>query len=51
MKSPASIELVGVSKSFGSLAAVKGLSLTVQPGEIRGLLGKALGVISKQYIL
>ncbi len=39
MKSPASIELVGVFKSFGSLVAVKGLSLVVQPGEIRGLLG------------
>ncbi len=33
------IELVSISKSFGSLAAVKDLSLLVKPGEIRGLLG------------
>ena len=38
-KNSFSIELVGVSKSFGSLAAVKGLSFVVKPGEIRGLLG------------
>jgi ABC-2 type transport system ATP-binding protein len=39
MNSPANIELVGVSKSFGSLKAVKDFSLVVKPGEIRGLLG------------
>jgi ABC-2 type transport system ATP-binding protein len=38
-KNSANIELVSVSKSFGSLTAVKGLSLKVEPGEIRGLLG------------
>jgi len=31
--------VTGVSKSFGPLKAVKELSLTVEPGEIRGLLG------------
>ncbi len=35
----ASIELKGVSKSFGSLKAVKDFSLTLKAGEIRGLLG------------
>jgi ABC-2 type transport system ATP-binding protein len=39
MNNLVNIELVGVSKSFGSLAAVKNLSLVVKPGEIRGLLG------------
>ncbi len=41
-KSPdksANIELSGVSKSFGSLQAVKEFNLVVRPGEIRGLLG------------
>jgi ABC-2 type transport system ATP-binding protein len=33
------VTLTGVSKSFGSVRAVKGLSLTVQEGEVRGLLG------------
>jgi ABC-2 type transport system ATP-binding protein len=33
------IELKGVSKSFGTTKAVNNLNLTVQPGEIRGLLG------------
>lgn len=33
------IEVLGVSKSFGPLVAVKNLSLAVKPGEIRGLLG------------
>jgi len=36
---PANIELIGVSKSFGTLNAVKEFSLAVKPGEIRGLLG------------
>ncbi len=36
---PANIELLGVSKSFGALQAVKGFSLVVRPGEVRGLLG------------
>ena len=36
---PANIELIGVSKSFGALQAVKGFSLVVRPGEVRGLLG------------
>ena len=39
MNNSVSIELVGVSKSFGSLTAVKELSLAVRAGEIRGLLG------------
>jgi len=36
---PASITLSGVSKSFGTLKAVNQLDLTVERGEIRGLLG------------
>jgi ABC-2 type transport system ATP-binding protein len=39
MNNLVNIELVGVSKSFGSLTAVKNLSLVIKPGEIRGLLG------------
>ncbi len=39
MANSVNIELAGVSKSFGSLAAVKGLNLVVETGEIRGLLG------------
>ncbi len=35
----ANINLVKISKSFGDLKAVKEFSLTVEPGEIRGLLG------------
>jgi ABC-2 type transport system ATP-binding protein len=31
--------VTGISKSFGTLKAVNELSLTVEPGEIRGLLG------------
>ena len=38
-KYPASIMLSGVSKSFGTLKAVNQLDLTVERGEIRGLLG------------
>ena len=38
-KYPASITLSGVSKSFGTLKAVNQLDLTVERGEIRGLLG------------
>ena len=38
-KYPASITLSGVSKSFGTLKAVNQLNLTVERGEIRGLLG------------
>ena len=36
---PASITLSSVSKSFGTLKAVDQLNLTVERGEIRGLLG------------
>ncbi len=39
MNGLANIELIGVSKSFGALNAVKEFSLAVKPGEIRGLLG------------
>jgi ABC-2 type transport system ATP-binding protein len=39
MNSLNNIELTDVSKSFGSLKAVKEFSLVVKPGEIRGLLG------------
>jgi ABC-2 type transport system ATP-binding protein len=35
----ANIVVAKVSKSFGNLKAVNDLSLTVEPGEIRGLLG------------
>jgi ABC-2 type transport system ATP-binding protein len=38
-KYPASITLSDVSKSFGTLKAVNQLDLTVERGEIRGLLG------------
>jgi ABC-2 type transport system ATP-binding protein len=38
-KGPANIALMGVSKSFGTLKAVNQFSLTVAPGEVRGLLG------------
>ena len=38
-KYPASITLSSVSKSFGTLKAVNQLDLTVERGEIRGLLG------------
>src|SRR5512137_860788 len=39
VNSLANIELIGVSKFFGALKAVKEFSLAVKPGEIRGLLG------------
>lgn len=35
----AGVELLDVRKTFGPVAAVDGVSLTVQPGEIMGLLG------------
>lgn len=38
-KCPANIAIRSVSKSFGSLTAVKEFTLVVKPGEIRGLLG------------
>lgn len=34
------IKIVGVSKSFGSLWALRGVSLEIYPGEILGLLGE-----------
>ena len=33
------VRLEGVSKAFGTLRAVNGLSLSVQQGEILGFLG------------
>jgi len=33
------LELHGLSKQFGGLAAVDGLDLTIPPGEVRGLIG------------
>ena len=36
---PPLLELRGVSKSFGSLAAVQGVDLQVRPGRITGLIG------------
>src|SRR4029077_18406498 len=36
---PPAIELNGVHKSFGSVAAVNGIDLTVAPGEIVAFLG------------
>ncbi len=35
----ANVTVTEISKSFGTLKAVKKLSLSVEPGEIRGLLG------------
>jgi ABC-2 type transport system ATP-binding protein len=35
----ANIELLGVSKSFGAIKAIREFDLFVKPGEIRGLLG------------
>ncbi len=35
----AALQLDGVSKSFGGLRAVDGVSLAVQPGERRALIG------------
>jgi len=35
----ATIELLGITRSFGALVAVDGLSLTIRRGEIFGLLG------------
>ncbi|PZQ96965.1 MAG: sugar ABC transporter ATP-binding protein [Cereibacter sphaeroides] len=34
------LSLVGIEKSFGSLTVLHGVSLTVQPGEVHGLLGE-----------
>lgn len=34
------LELIGVEKTFGTVRAVDGLSLTIQRGEVFGLLGK-----------
>jgi len=52
------IELAGVSKSFGGLRAVRGLSLVVRRGEILGLIGPngagkstVLGLIAGQQRL
>ena len=36
---PPLLELRGVAKSFGSLAAVQGVDLALQPGRITGLIG------------
>jgi ABC-2 type transport system ATP-binding protein len=38
-KAVPAIELTGLTKSFGSVRAVRGLDLTVQPGEIVAFLG------------
>jgi len=35
----ARIELVGLSKAFGSVVAVKEVTMTVQPGELRAVIG------------
>ncbi len=36
---PATIEVRGLTKRFGSVAAVRGLDFTVQPGRVTGFLG------------
>jgi ribose transport system ATP-binding protein len=37
---PPRLELSGISKSFGPIAVLHGVSLVVQPGEVHGLLGE-----------
>jgi ABC-2 type transport system ATP-binding protein len=37
--SPSAVELVGVSKSFGSVQALCGLTLGIRAGELTALLG------------
>lgn len=39
LKGSSSLELEGISKSFGSVRAVDGVSITVRPGEFYALLG------------
>src|SRR5688572_32716256 len=36
----AAMELVGISKQFGSLVALRGVSVTIPPGRVLGLLGE-----------
>jgi ABC-2 type transport system ATP-binding protein len=36
---PLAVDLQGVSKNFGSVAAVRGLDLTIRPGEVLAFLG------------
>ncbi|MFZ1993765.1 MAG: ATP-binding cassette domain-containing protein, partial [Solirubrobacteraceae bacterium] len=36
---PPRVELTGIHRSFGTVQAVSGVSLTIAPGEIRGLCG------------
>ena len=38
--SPAPLELIGVSKSFGGVAALRDVSFTLEAGEIHGLVGE-----------
>ena len=33
------LELKGVSKTFGGVKAVQNVSMTIAPGEVRGLIG------------
>ena len=33
------IEVTGLQKNYGELAAIRGIDFTVQPGEIFGLIG------------
>jgi ABC-2 type transport system ATP-binding protein len=39
MSATPAIEIHDLHKSFGSVHALDGLNLTVEPGEIRGFLG------------
>ena len=39
MMTPATLEVRGLSKSFGGIHAVKDISFDVRPGEIVGLIG------------
>ncbi|MCX7360713.1 MAG: ATP-binding cassette domain-containing protein, partial [Alphaproteobacteria bacterium] len=40
MEAPPAIELLGIDKSFGTVRAVKGVSLRIESGTITGIVGE-----------